>query len=150
MVNNPSEKQLNKNGDRRGMSSGSRKNLDSGRKRGNGKPNGIPITSAIRELIDKPCDERWLHVEDKGKGITWRQAIAKSILSSAVAGKPGIISELLDRLEGKVTQPIVGELEVRDTRELTDEQLTVIAAANIVKNNALGGSSRTLKKTPGS
>ena len=109
---NKSTQQVNKNGDKRGMSPGSRNNLDKGRKRGNGKPNGIPITSAIRELIDKPCDERWLHVEDKGKGITWRQAIAKSILSEAVAGKPGIISELLDRLEGKVTQPVAAEGEI--------------------------------------
>lgn len=107
-----SKAQLNKNGDHRGMSPQSRKNLENGRKNGKGKLQGPSITITMRGMLDEPCPERWLHVEDKGKGLTWRQAIAKTILSGAAMGKPGIIGELLDRLEGKVTQPVTSEGEI--------------------------------------
>lgn len=113
MAEKSSEKQLNKNGDRRGMSPQSRINLENGRKNGKGKSKDFTITSTMRGMLDEPCPERWLNVEDKGKGLTWRQAIAKTILSGAVAGKPGIIGELLDRLEGKVVQPVAGDGEIR-------------------------------------
>lgn len=103
------DEQVNKNGNRRGMNPNSRKNLEKRNNKGNNNAKGLTITSAIRGMLDKPCDERWLYVEDKGKGITWRQAIAKSLLSHAVQGKQGAVSELLDRLEGKVTQPLGGE-----------------------------------------
>ena len=103
------EKQLNRNGDKRGMSPNSRKNLEKRNLKGNNNAKGLTITSAIRVMLDEPCDERWLHIEDKGKKITWRQALAKSLLAHAVQGKQGAVSELLDRIEGKVTQPVAQE-----------------------------------------
>lgn len=112
MAKDLTKKKLNKNGDSRGMSPASRRNLEDGRnKEGRKTEKELSITSTMRGMLDELCPERWLHVEDKGKGLTYRQAVAKTILNGAVAGKPGIISELLDRLEGKVTQPIGGDEE---------------------------------------
>lgn len=75
-------------------------------------PKGRPkkdysVTSLVKEMLDDKADERWLHLSDYG--LTWRQAIAKALLVGAVRGQPVAIKELLDRLEGKATQPIVGE-----------------------------------------
>lgn len=111
MTKDSNDKQLNSNGDRRGMSPNSRKNLEKRSLKGNNNAKSLTITTTIRGMLDEPCPERWLHAEDKNKGLTWRQAIAGTILAGAVAGKPGIISELLDRLEGKVSQPISGDKE---------------------------------------
>ena len=74
-----SNENLNKHGDHRGMSPQSRRNLENGRINGKGKLKDSTITSTMRGMLGEPCPERWLHVEDKGKGITWRQAIAKMI-----------------------------------------------------------------------
>ena len=92
---------------------------ESGNPKGNwvkgqsGNPKGrhrkdYSITSLAKELLDQPADERFLSPSDYGK--TWRQAIAKALLVGALNLNPGIMKELLDRLEGKPTQPIdVGE-----------------------------------------
>lgn len=106
-----STEQLNKNGNRRGMHGhpNSRKNLELGRKKNKRTAKDYSITRLIKEMLDDPASERWLEVEDKGKELTWRQAIAKRILIEAVKGNAKVTSELLDRLEGKVTQPIGGE-----------------------------------------
>lgn len=104
------EKQLNSNGNRRGMSPNSRKNLEKRNLKGNSNTKkDYSITRIIKEMIDDPAEERWLEVEDKGKKFTWRQAIAKRILIEAVRGNAKVTSDLLDRLEGKVTQPVLGE-----------------------------------------
>lgn len=100
------ESKLNANGNKRGMSPNSRKQLEKRNNKGNSHAKGLTITTAIRGMLDEPCPERWLQVEDKDKGLTWRQAIARSLLAHAVQGKQGAVSELLDRLEGKVTQPV--------------------------------------------
>jgi len=76
-----------------------------------GNPKGRPrkdysITSLAKEMLDQPADERFLSPSDYGK--TWRQAIAKALLVGALRLNPGIMKELLDRLEGKPAQPIVG------------------------------------------
>jgi len=98
--------QLNKNGNRRGMNPNSRKNLDI---HGNNHAKSLRITSALRTMIDEPADERWLEVEDKHKGFTWAEAIAKRMLIESTRGNAKQCSEVLDRLEGKVAQPVTGE-----------------------------------------
>jgi len=103
------EKQLNRNGNRRGMSPNSQKNLGKGRNGNNHANKDYSITRIIKEMLDKPAVERWLEVEDKGQRLTWRQAIAKRILIEAVRGNARVTNDLLDRLEGKVVQPIGGE-----------------------------------------
>ena len=77
-----------------------------------GNPKGRPrkdysITSLAKEMLDQPADERFLSPSDYGK--TWRQAIAKALLVGALNLNPGIMKELLDRLEGKPVQLIGGE-----------------------------------------
>ena len=104
-MNKPNE-QLNRNGNKRGMSPNSRKNLENGRKGNNHANKDYSITRIVKEMIDEPAEERFLDVHDKDKKLTWRQAIALRILRDGVTGK---YNELLDRLEGKVLQPIGGE-----------------------------------------
>ena len=75
-------------------------------------PKGRPckdysITSLAKEMLDQPADERFLSKSDYGK--TWRQAIAKALLVGALKLNPGIMKELLDRLEGKPVQLIGGQ-----------------------------------------
>ena len=106
MVQEERETKLNTRGNRRGMTPNSRKNLEKGREGNNHALRDYSVTRIVKELIDEPAEERFLDVPDKGKGLTWRQAIALRILSDSVRGKYG---ELLDRLEGKVVQPIGGE-----------------------------------------
>lgn len=146
-------KQLNNKGNKRGLHPNSLRNLENGRRPWH-NPKGRPpkdycITSIIKEMLDKEADERWLDVGDKGRGLTWRQMIAKAILVGAVKGNPQMIKELLDRIEGKVTLPIEasGTVEIKEARELTDEQLAVIAATNIIKNSASRRSRGTSKET---
>lgn len=103
------DKQLNKNGDKRGMSPNSRDNLALGRKANHRTAKDYSITRIVKDMANDPAEERWLEVEDKGKGLTWRQGAAKRIWIEAVRGNAKIISELNDRLEGKVTQPVSGE-----------------------------------------
>jgi hypothetical protein len=98
--------QLNRNGNRRGMSPKSRKNLEKGRQGNNHAKKDYSITRIVKEMIDDPAEERFLDVQDKDKGLTWRQAIALRMLRDGVGGKYG---ELLDRIEGKVAQPISGD-----------------------------------------
>ena len=100
---------LNTSGNKRGLSQNSLKNLHPRLKGNNHANKDYSITRIVKSMLDDAADERWLEVEDKGKGVTWRQAIAKRLLIEAVRGNAKICSELLDRLEGKVTLPIGGE-----------------------------------------
>ena len=95
--------ELNANGNKRGMNSNSRKNLEKGRQGNNFAGKDYSITRVVREMIDNKAEERFLDVPDKGKGLTWREAIALRMLRDGVCGK---YNELLERLEGKVTQPV--------------------------------------------
>lgn len=108
MVNDTTT-QLNKNGDRRGMSLNSQKNIEAALKalKGNNyAQKDYSITRIVKQMLDDPAPDRWLEIEDKGKGLTWREAIANRLLIEALRGNARVSSELLDRLEGKVTQPI--------------------------------------------
>jgi hypothetical protein len=106
-----SKAQLNKNGDHRGMSPKSRENLAKGHKPNKRASAEFSITAALKGMANEPCPERWLEPEDKEKGLTWRQAVAKRIWIEAARGNTKVYSELLDRLEGKVTQPVGGDID---------------------------------------
>ena len=106
------EEKLNRNGDKRGMSPNSRNNLDKRNLRGNNHAKGLTITSAIRKMLDLPAEQRWLDPGDYEKGLTWRDAIAKRMVIEAARGNAKIGAEILDRLEGKVTQPVAAEGEI--------------------------------------
>jgi len=100
---------LNSAGNKRGMSLQSRKNLAKGHKPNKRASVEFSITAALKNMANESCPERWLEPEDYGKGLTWRQAVAKRIWLEAVKGNARVYPELLDRLEGKVTQTIGGE-----------------------------------------
>jgi len=138
------KEKLNRSGNKRGLNPNSVKNLHSGRKGNNYSAKDYSITRIIKGMLDDPVPERWLETEDKANGMTWRQAIAKRILIDAVRGNTRATCELLDRLEGKVTQPISGEgggpvryeISVKDaeTRELTNR---LINGGAVVSNISL-------------
>lgn len=123
-----SKEQKNNSGNRRGLHPNSLKNLENGRKWRKGKsgnPGGRPplaITSLLREMLDKEADiiPRGASPSDK----TWRQLIAKAILIGCTKGNTSLIGELLDRLEGKISQPIETPtdkpLEVRVIEKVKD------------------------------
>ena len=93
----------------------------------NANPKGRPvkdcsITSLLKEELDKiPTGEK--------QGRTWRQLLVLAWLTGAMKN-PVLFKELLERVEGKVLQPIGGqdgepikyEISVRDaeTKQLTD------------------------------
>ena len=105
--------QRNNKGNKRGLHPNSLKNLEKGRqwrKEQSGNPKGRPplaITSLIREMLDEQAD--YIAPGAAPSDKTWRQLIAKAILYHAAKGNPVMIRELLERLEGKITQPVVGE-----------------------------------------
>lgn len=109
MVDKSTENQLNKNGKPQGMHPNSRVNLDRGRVTNHRTKKDCSITRILKDMANDVAVERWLEVEDKGKGLSWRQAVAKRMWIEATRGNAKVQAELLDRLEGKVTQPIAGE-----------------------------------------
>ena len=99
-------------------------------------PKDCSLTSLLKEQIDTiPPGEK--------NGRTWRQLLVLAWLTGAMK-QPVLMKELLDRLEGKVTQPIAGEngepiryeISVRDaeTRQLTDH---IIKGGQVVTNIGL-------------
>ena len=106
------EERLNKSGNRRGMSENSHRNLGVYLKGNGHAKKDYSITRILKEMADDPAPERWLEVEDKGKGLTYRQAAAKRIWIDVIRGNTKLTGELLDRLEGKVTQPVASEGEI--------------------------------------
>ena len=108
---NSSEEQLNRSGNRRGMSQKSHRNLGVYLKGNGHAKKDYSITRILKEMADDQAPERWLEVEDKGKGLTYRQAAARRIWIDVIRGNAKLTGELLDRLDGKVTQPIGGDTE---------------------------------------
>jgi len=92
--------ELNNNGNKRGMSPNSRKNLELGHKPNIRTAKDFSITRIIKDMLDEKADFLGAN------GKTWRQAIAYKILDEARKGNSTLIKELLDRLEGKVALPL--------------------------------------------
>lgn len=94
--------QLNKKGDRRGMSHNSLKNLHPRLKGNNNAKKDCSITRIQREMMGQLCpyakDPTW----------TWAYALAESGMKDALTEEKAR-ENLKDRLEGKVTQPVFGE-----------------------------------------
>jgi len=103
MVNDSIE-QLNRNGDRRGMSPNSQKNLGKGRLGNNHAKKDCSITRIQREMMGHNCpyakDPTW----------TWAYALAEAGMRDALQEERAR-ENLKDRLEGKVTLPIGGDKE---------------------------------------
>lgn len=94
---------------KRGEHPNSQKNLEKGQfKKGEvSNPGGRPpkefcITSILREQLGEPCPY--------APGKTWAEWIARRALELA-GENPTYYRELLDRVEGKVVQPIEGQVK---------------------------------------
>lgn len=71
-----------------------------------GRPKGIKYVS---ELLTERLNEVPDTVDGKSNTKTWRELVTDSIFQAILRGNhPGFLKELLDRTEGKVTQPIGG------------------------------------------
>jgi len=105
MTQEKSETKLNSKGNKRGMHPNSQKNIV-GQRSGGRPPNELSITVKQREMLPLPCPY--------APGKTWLEWLADR--GMALAGEnAGYYRELMDRLEGKVTQPIAtdGELIIK-------------------------------------
>jgi len=76
-----------------------------------GRPKGSGITDKLRKIIE----------DNEGKGA---KAIADAIYAAALTGDPRIINIVLDRLEGKVTDKLDlnGEIKVIEQRFVVAEK----------------------------
>lgn len=90
----------------------------------NANPNGRPrkdcsLTSLIKKYLDEVPE---LQIGGKANTKTWRELLVQAWLVGAYKGNATLFKELLERIEGKVTQPIGGDegkpirhiIEVRD------------------------------------
>jgi hypothetical protein len=92
------ETKVNSKGNRRGMNGNSQKNL---RPNKNGRPkNAHCITDIQRKMLPQPCPYK--------QGVTWAEYLAERGMAMA-SENATYYRELMDRLEGKVTQPIQGD-----------------------------------------
>ncbi len=107
-----------------------------------GRHPGMTITQRQQQMMAESCPF-------DGKARSWLDTLAEGGMRQSLT-LPTALSNLQDRHEGKVSQPIEGIFEIQDVRELTDEQLAIIAATNIIKNNASRGSGRISEETPSS
>lgn len=64
------------------------------------------------------------------------RAVADALIAKAISGDVAAIKEVADRLDGKVAQTIAGDpsnpLHVRSARDLTDDELAIIAAGGSI------------------
>lgn len=104
-MGNDSVEKLNKNGDKRGMSPNSQKNLGKGRLGNNHAKKEVSVTRIQRGMMGQLCpyakDPTW----------TWAYAIAEAEMRDALDQQKARDS-IKDRLEGKVTQPEAHEGEI--------------------------------------
>lgn len=56
-------------------------------------------------MLDLPCDAT---IPGADGVKTWRQLVARAILYGAAKGNPAMVTQLLERTDGKVTQPVSG------------------------------------------
>lgn len=97
------QKQVNKNGDGRGMHPNSLLNLKNGKatqwpKGQSGNPNGYTITARQKQKMSEDCPFDAL-------GRTWLESLAEGGMRQALT-IPVALSNLQDRTEGKVTQQL--------------------------------------------
>jgi len=94
------QKNKNKNGDTRGMHPNSQKNLKPGANK-NGRPRKeLSLTNCAREKLREKCPY--------APNQTWLEYLVERWLGQA-AENATYFNQLIERLEGKVTQPIGGE-----------------------------------------
>ncbi|MFJ6323325.1 MULTISPECIES: hypothetical protein [unclassified Rhizobium] len=72
------------------------------------------------------------------------RAVADALIAKAITGDVAAIKEVADRLDGKVAQTIPDDpsnpLHVRSARDLTDDELAIIAAGGSIGASSEEGS----------
>jgi len=100
---------LNKHGNRRGMSSGSRANMSQPGQTHN--PRGGSSLSLVallkEELARVPSKASGDLIENK-EGLTNAKLLVQQLMADALDGNTTLIKEILDRVDGKVTIPVSG------------------------------------------
>jgi len=97
----------------------------------NGRPKK-PITKAMLKMLDQVAS---VQIAGKPNDKRWAELIAASILMNAYKGNGTALRELLDRVEGKVAQPITGndggpiEVDFTKARERLIGRLDRLAAS---------------------
>ena len=94
-----------------------------------GNPNGRPrkeacITTVLQSRMGVVPQ---IDIGGKVNTKTWAELIADSLLVNAYKGNAAAMHELMDRIEGKVAQPISGDIGIhRDAKDYTDAELISI------------------------
>jgi len=99
MVDDSTGKEVNRNGNYRGMSPNSQKNLGKGRLGNNHAKKEASVTRIEREMMGELCPYA------KNPTWTWAYAIAEAEMRDAL-GQQKARDSIKDRLEGKVPTPI--------------------------------------------
>lgn len=71
-----------------------------------GRPKGSGVTDKLRALLDEEVDL-------KGSKLTMKEALAKVIINKAMKGDHKFVKEVLDRTEGKATERLEVDGDVR-------------------------------------
>lgn len=108
MVNSPDKQPKNRN-----LNTGRWEPGQSGNPKGRPRK-VISLTSKVKEKLDGKCPY------DPSK--TWLDYLADQWLNQA-AENPTYFKELIERLEGKITQPITAEIETTDVKGLSEAEL---------------------------
>jgi hypothetical protein len=80
-----------------------------------GRPKKLPVTDYLREQLERPIPEAMreklppIFVEIYGPEATFGQMVAFKLIASSAKGDVFALKELLDRVEGKVTQKLAGD-----------------------------------------
>lgn len=75
-----------------------------------GNPNGRPKGSGVADRLRRLLEEE---VTLKGKKLTMADALAQVVLNKAMKGDHKFVKEILDRLDGKVTDRLEVDGDIR-------------------------------------
>lgn len=89
-------------------------------------PSELSITSGLRDKIDEVPGQA--EGVDNPRGLTWRDLIIERVVKrAAIEGEPRLTQQLLDRLEGPVTQRIETSKEMEQLRSACELQAKLLA-----------------------
>ncbi len=94
----------------KGKHPNSLKNLRPFQKGNSGNLNGRPPKDvSLTSLLKKYIETTPALIDGKPNTKTWRELLVETWVFASHKGNPVLFKELLERLEGKVTQPVSGE-----------------------------------------
>jgi len=98
-----------------------------------GRPKNEPLLSPqIRRQLHEVCPA-------DPEGRTWPEVLAERMLQLACQGNPAAIKELLDRIDGKVTENVQLDTQLKAIQNMTDQELGAFIAATCVTETEQSG-----------